>query len=57
VPALPTYLIEPIWDQFAALLPLRAIDHPLAVTGTESQTGWSSRSSYKYLSSAAPIGE
>jgi transposase len=29
VPALPTYLIEPIWDQFAALLPLRAIDHPL----------------------------
>ena len=29
MPALPTYLIEPIWDQFTALLPLRAIDHPL----------------------------
>lgn len=29
MPALPTYLIEPIWEQFAALLPLRKIDHPL----------------------------
>jgi transposase len=29
VPALPTYLIEPIWEQFAALLPSRKVDHPL----------------------------
>jgi transposase len=29
VPALPTYLIEPIWEQFAALLPEREVDHPL----------------------------
>ena len=29
MPSLPTYLIEPIWDQFAALLPSRKVDHPL----------------------------
>lgn len=29
MPALPTYLIEPIWEQFAALLPPREVDHPL----------------------------
>jgi transposase len=29
VPALPPYLIEPIWEQFRALLPERKTDHPL----------------------------
>ncbi len=29
MPALPPYLIEPIWQQFAALLPEREIHHPL----------------------------
>jgi transposase len=29
MPALPTYLIEPIWEQFSALLPARKVDHPL----------------------------
>jgi transposase len=29
VPALPPYLIEPIWQQFSALLPERLTDHPL----------------------------
>src|SRR5215208_7173372 len=29
VPALPPYLIEPIWQQFRALLPERKVDHPL----------------------------
>jgi transposase len=29
VPALPPYLIEPIWQQFSALLPERKVDHPL----------------------------
>ncbi len=29
MPALPPYLIEPIWQQFAALLPEREVDHPL----------------------------
>jgi hypothetical protein len=29
VPALPPYLIEPIWQQFAALLPEHRTDHPL----------------------------
>jgi transposase len=29
MPALPTCLIEPIWEQFAALLPSRKVDHPL----------------------------
>ena len=30
MPALPTYLIEPIWEQFSALLPERETDHPLS---------------------------
>jgi hypothetical protein len=30
VPALPPYLIEPIFEQFAALLPEREVDHPLS---------------------------
>lgn len=29
MPALPPYLIEPIWQQFIALLPEREIEHPL----------------------------
>jgi transposase len=29
VPALPPYLIEPIWQQFSALLPERETNHPL----------------------------
>jgi transposase len=29
VPALQPYIIEPIWEQFAALLPERSVDHPL----------------------------
>lgn len=29
MPALPTYLIEPIWAQFSALLPSRKVHHPL----------------------------
>lgn len=29
MPALPPYLIEPIWEQFSALLPERKVDHPL----------------------------
>ena len=29
MPALPPYLIEPIWEQFRALLPERKTDHPL----------------------------
>jgi transposase len=29
VPAASPYIIEPIWDQFRALLPERKVDHPL----------------------------
>jgi transposase len=29
VPALPPYIIEPIFEQFSALLPERKVDHPL----------------------------
>jgi hypothetical protein len=29
VPALQPYLIEPIWEQFCALLPEREVNHPL----------------------------
>ena len=29
VPAVPSSIIEPIWDQFSALLPAREVSHPL----------------------------
>ena len=29
MPALPPYIIEPIWQQFSALLPEREVNHPL----------------------------
>ncbi len=29
MPAVPPYIIEPIWEQFCALLPERDVDHPL----------------------------
>ena len=29
MPALPPYIIEPVWEQFEALLPEREVDHPL----------------------------
>jgi hypothetical protein len=29
VPALSPYIIDPIWEQFSALLPERDVDHPL----------------------------
>lgn len=29
MPAVPSSIIEPIWDQFAALLPVRDVQHPL----------------------------
>ena len=29
MPAVPPYIIEPIWEQFCALLPERNVDHPL----------------------------
>jgi transposase len=29
MPALPPYLIEPVWEQFIALLPEREVEHPL----------------------------
>src|SRR6516164_10575499 len=28
VPAIPSWLLEPLWDQFAALLPDRPVYHP-----------------------------
>jgi hypothetical protein len=29
MPTVPPYIIEPIWEQFRALLPERAVDYPL----------------------------
>lgn len=29
MPALPSFILEPVWDQFAALLPERVVAHPL----------------------------
>jgi hypothetical protein len=39
VPAVPPHLIDPIFEQFAALLPERNVDHPLAVIALAYQTG------------------
>jgi hypothetical protein len=45
VPALEPYLIEPIWQQFEALLPQRRTDHPLGCHHSGvPESGWSSRS-------------
>ena len=46
MPALPSWLTEPLWDQFAALLPAREIyvcTHPWAVTvaGSIAYNNWS----------------
>jgi hypothetical protein len=29
MPAVPPYIIDPIWQQFSVLLPNRNVDHPL----------------------------
>ena len=29
MPALPSFIIDPLWDQFAALIPIREVTHPL----------------------------
>jgi transposase len=29
VPAIPSCILEPLWDQFATLLPTRQVHHPL----------------------------
>jgi len=45
MPALPPYLIEPIFEQFCALLSERQTNHALSVaTNPASQSGWSWRS-------------
>jgi hypothetical protein len=55
VPALPPYIIEPIWQQFEALLPERRTDHPRSgATARASPKGSSSRSWSRSWSSAVP---
>ena len=44
MPALPPYLIEPIFEQFCALLPERTSTMCSVATYPASQSGWSSRS-------------
>ena len=56
MPALPSWLIEPIWEQFSALLPQRHDRHPPAVAGPGSVTGWSSNCWSTSWSSAPGTG-
>jgi hypothetical protein len=57
MPAIPPYIVEPIFEQFAALLPEREVDHPLgSVTARAYPTEWSPRSWSRSWCSAAPIG-
>ena len=46
MPALPPCIIEPIWQQFAALLPMREVDaHPLGCHHAQDRSGlWRTRS-------------
>ena len=57
MPAISPYIIDPIWEQFEALLPERNVDHPLGCHNPRIPDkvvfGWSSRSSYRSWSSAA----
>lgn len=53
MPALPSCILKPLWDQFAALLPQRTDTHPLGCTAPASPTAPSSTSSSKSWSSAA----
>ena len=56
MPALPPYIIEPIWEQFCALLPEgRRTTRSVAIVPA-SPIGWSSRSSSRSWCSAAPTG-
>ncbi len=58
MPALPTYLIEPIWEQFVALLPERKVEHPLGCHRSRiPDRVIFSRSWFRSWSSAAPTGE
>ena len=57
MPALPPYIIEPIWEQFAPCCPKEKWIIRSAATGPASPTGWSSRSWFRYWSSAAPTRE
>jgi hypothetical protein len=56
VPALPPYIIEPIWQQFSALLPEREVDHPLGCHRPVYPTEWSSRSWFRCWCSDALTG-
>ena len=49
MPALPPYIIEPIFQQFSALLPERETSHPLGCHRPRIPTGSSSRSSFRFL--------
>jgi hypothetical protein len=44
VPALPPYIIEPIWQQLTALLPEREVNYPLGSHRPAYPTEYSSRS-------------
>ena len=60
MPALPTYLIEPIWEQFAALLPDTKVEHPLGCHRPRIPNRLvfeKPRNSLRFWSSAAPTGE
>ncbi len=56
MPALPPYIIEPIWQQFSALLPEREVDHPLGRHAPVYPTESSSRSWFRCWCSDAPTG-
>lgn len=54
MPAIPSCIIEPIWQQFADLLPDRKVDHPLGCHHPRIPDRVVLTNSYRYWSSAAP---
>jgi hypothetical protein len=56
MPALPPYIIEPIGEQFCALLPEREMEPPWAAIALAYLSGQYSRSLYRFWYSAEPTG-
>jgi hypothetical protein len=56
VPALQPCVIEPIWEQFSALLPKRDIEHPLGCHRLRIPDRTGFENSLRFWSSAAPTG-
>ena len=54
MPAIPSCIIDPIWDQFSELLPEKKVEHPLGCHNPRIPDRVVLTSSCRSLSSAVP---